>query len=104
MRGRTRQGEPGDRRNLAIKRFNDKDDLSLAKFLKSLFVKSLTRNMPIRYGRFEMPKTLTKDESTATDTYAKFVAEPFEAGYGTPLEIHSGACCFPLWKAPPSPR
>src|SRR4051812_13026210 len=38
--------------------------------------------MPIRYGRFEMPKTLSKDESTATDTYAKFVAEPFEAGYG----------------------
>ena len=38
--------------------------------------------MPIRYGRFEMPKTLTKDEGTATDTYAKFTAEPFEAGYG----------------------
>jgi DNA-directed RNA polymerase subunit alpha len=29
-----------------------------------------------------MPKTLTKDESTATETYAKFTAEPFEAGYG----------------------
>jgi len=29
-----------------------------------------------------MPKTLAKDESTVTDTYAKFVAEPFEAGYG----------------------
>jgi len=29
-----------------------------------------------------MPKTLAKDESTATDTYAKFIAEPFEAGYG----------------------
>src|SRR5207249_9418001 len=38
--------------------------------------------MPIRYGRFEMPKTLTKDEATATDTYTKFTAEPFEAGYG----------------------
>ena len=38
--------------------------------------------MPIRYGRFEMPKTLAKDEGTATDTYAKFTAEPFEAGYG----------------------
>ena len=38
--------------------------------------------MPIRYGRFEMPKTLVKDEDTATETYAKFVAEPFEAGYG----------------------
>src|SRR5437016_11508895 len=38
--------------------------------------------MPIRYGRFEMPKTLTKDESTATETHAKLIAEPFEAGYG----------------------
>src|SRR6267143_884270 len=38
--------------------------------------------MPVRLGRFEMPKTLVKDENTATETYAKFVAEPFEAGYG----------------------
>src|SRR5438874_11047444 len=38
--------------------------------------------MPIRYGRFEMPKTLVKDERTATEPYAKFFAEPFEAGYG----------------------
>ncbi|MGB9157387.1 MAG: DNA-directed RNA polymerase subunit alpha, partial [Chthoniobacterales bacterium] len=29
-----------------------------------------------------MPKTLSKEEKGATDTYAKFVAEPFEAGYG----------------------
>ncbi|NBZ95094.1 MAG: DNA-directed RNA polymerase subunit alpha [Proteobacteria bacterium] len=38
--------------------------------------------MPIRLGRFEMPKTLVKNEKTATETYAQFVAEPFEAGYG----------------------
>src|SRR5499427_6088259 len=38
--------------------------------------------MPVRYGRFEIPKTLSKDENSATDTYAKFTAEPFEAGYG----------------------
>jgi DNA-directed RNA polymerase subunit alpha len=38
--------------------------------------------MPVRYGRFEMPKTLVKDENTSTDTYARFTAEPFEAGYG----------------------
>ncbi|HTD87045.1 MAG TPA: DNA-directed RNA polymerase subunit alpha [Candidatus Binatia bacterium] len=38
--------------------------------------------MPVRLGRFEMPKRLTKDDSAATDTYAKFVAEPFETGYG----------------------
>ena len=29
-----------------------------------------------------MPKSLTKDEDSATATYAKFIAEPFEAGYG----------------------
>lgn len=29
-----------------------------------------------------MPKSLLKDEATATETYAKFTAEPFEAGYG----------------------
>lgn len=29
-----------------------------------------------------MPKRLLKDDATATPTYAKFVAEPFETGYG----------------------
>ncbi len=29
-----------------------------------------------------MPKRLTKEEGTATETYAKFIAEPFETGYG----------------------
>jgi DNA-directed RNA polymerase subunit alpha len=38
--------------------------------------------MPIRLGRFEMPKRITKDEATATENYASFAAEPFEAGYG----------------------
>ena len=37
--------------------------------------------MPIRLSRFEMPKGVQKDESTATATYARFVAEPFEIGY-----------------------
>jgi len=38
--------------------------------------------MPVRLGRFEMPKRLQKEDSSATNTYAKFVAEPFETGYG----------------------
>src|SRR6267154_1611892 len=38
--------------------------------------------MPVRLGRFEMPKRLTREESTATPTYSKFFAEPFESGYG----------------------
>jgi len=29
-----------------------------------------------------MPKSLTKDKASVTETYAKFIAEPFEAGYG----------------------
>ena len=29
-----------------------------------------------------MPKSLHKEESTRTDNYAKFIAEPFESGYG----------------------
>jgi len=29
-----------------------------------------------------MPKRIEPDDSTATDTYKKFTAEPFEAGYG----------------------
>jgi len=38
--------------------------------------------MATRLGRFEMPKQVAKDESVSTDTYGKFYAEPFEAGYG----------------------
>ena len=38
--------------------------------------------MPVRLGRFEMPKRLQKDEATATENYAKFIADPFETGYG----------------------
>ncbi len=41
--------------------------------------------MPIRLGRFEMPSRLAKEEATATNTYAKFIAEPLEAGYGSTL-------------------
>ncbi len=29
-----------------------------------------------------MPKRLVKDETSATETYAKWIAEPFETGYG----------------------
>ncbi|MBN8246770.1 MAG: DNA-directed RNA polymerase subunit alpha [Verrucomicrobia bacterium] len=38
--------------------------------------------MPVRLGRFELPKRLVKDEANATDHFARFVAEPFETGYG----------------------
>ncbi len=38
--------------------------------------------MPKRLGKFELPKSLKKDEAVSNATYAKFVAEPFETGYG----------------------
>ena len=37
--------------------------------------------MPKRLGAFERPNRLKKEEETTTETYAKFVAEPFEIGY-----------------------
>lgn len=38
--------------------------------------------MSVKYGKFEMPQKITLDEETATSTYARFVAEPFERGFG----------------------
>ena len=36
----------------------------------------------VKLARFELPNRLIRTEETATDTYAQFVAEPFERGYG----------------------
>jgi DNA-directed RNA polymerase subunit alpha len=38
--------------------------------------------MAIRLGKFQLPNRLIKDEQSATATYAKYTAEPFETGYG----------------------
>lgn len=38
--------------------------------------------MAVKLGHFEMPKRLIREDDTATATYAKFIAEPFERGYG----------------------
>lgn len=41
--------------------------------------------MGIRWKTFEMPKRLEVDKATLTPTYGKFIAEPFERGYGMTL-------------------
>lgn len=41
--------------------------------------------MGILWREFEMPKKLVLDEATATDTYGRFIAEPFERGYGVTI-------------------
>ncbi len=38
--------------------------------------------MGIGWKNFEMPKKLECDESTYSETFGKFIAEPFERGYG----------------------
>ena len=38
--------------------------------------------MPIRLSRFEMPTHIVRDDATATETYARYTADPFEIGYG----------------------
>lgn len=41
--------------------------------------------MGVKWRDFQMPKRLECDEATYTDTYGKFIAEPFEKGYGITL-------------------
>ncbi len=38
--------------------------------------------MSVKYGKFEMPQKITLDEESVTDVFARFVAEPFERGFG----------------------
>jgi DNA-directed RNA polymerase subunit alpha len=41
--------------------------------------------MGVKWRDFQMPKRLDCEETTYTDRYGKFVAEPFERGYGITL-------------------
>jgi DNA-directed RNA polymerase subunit alpha len=41
--------------------------------------------MHIRWRGFELPSNVTVDQRTLTGTYAKFVAEPFERGFGVTI-------------------
>src|SRR6476620_8030898 len=38
--------------------------------------------MSVKYGKFEMPNKISINEDTATTTFARLVAEPFERGFG----------------------
>lgn len=41
--------------------------------------------MGVKWRDFQMPKRLECDEASYTPTYGKFIAEPFERGYGVTL-------------------
>src|SRR6185436_20343535 len=41
--------------------------------------------MGVKWRDFQMPKRLDCEENSYTQTYGKFVAEPFERGYGVTL-------------------
>jgi DNA-directed RNA polymerase subunit alpha len=41
--------------------------------------------MGVKWRDFQMPKRLDCEESSYTNTYGKFIAEPFERGYGVTL-------------------
>ena len=43
--------------------------------------------MAILMGKIELPQKLTWDEDTATEKHKKFIAEPFERGYGYTMSI-----------------
>ena len=39
--------------------------------------------MRIRWRGLELPSRVVRDEQVSTDTYGRFIAEPFERGFGT---------------------
>jgi len=41
--------------------------------------------MPVRLGRFELPKTIRVDDKVNEENCGRFIIEPFEAGYGRTL-------------------
>lgn len=41
--------------------------------------------MSVKYGKFEMPQQIVIDQETATNKFARFIAEPFERGFGHTL-------------------
>lgn len=41
--------------------------------------------MPVKYGKFEMPKDIKLDETTQSATFGRFVIEPFEPGFAHTL-------------------
>ena len=41
--------------------------------------------MGVKWRDFQMPKRLDGDESSYNSHYGKFIAEPFERGYGVTL-------------------
>lgn len=38
--------------------------------------------MSVKYGKFEMPQKITVDQESATPNFSRFIAEPFERGFG----------------------
>jgi DNA-directed RNA polymerase subunit alpha len=38
--------------------------------------------MAVKYGKFELPTKIKVDESSKSGTFARFIAEPFERGFG----------------------
>lgn len=41
--------------------------------------------MSVKYGKFEIPESIVLEEETATPTFARFIIEPFERGFGHTL-------------------
>lgn len=41
--------------------------------------------MSVKYGKFEMPQEIILDEESASKTFARYIAEPFERGFGHTL-------------------
>ena len=46
--------------------------------------------MSVKYGKFEMPQKIIVDEESPESNFARFIAEPFERGFGhTDRQFHA---------------
>ena len=41
--------------------------------------------MPVKYGKFQLPTKIIKDDKDSSDTFCRFIAEAFERGFGHTL-------------------
>lgn len=41
--------------------------------------------MPVKYGKFQIPHTIRVDQESAESNFARYIAEPFERGFGHTL-------------------
>jgi len=52
--------------------------------------------MKTMWANFQKPKRIESERDSLSDTYGRFIAEPFERGFGVPLAMLYAVSYSPL--------